>query len=97
MPHELNVNAVWLPHEPLGDAETAWARAFIGALEPHHAGVYVNFLDRDDLDRSAEAFGAAAYECLLALQHQFDPDQVFKPRHRAEPIPADPEGASSVV
>lgn len=30
------------------DAETAWARRFIAGLEPHVAGVYLNFLDRDD-------------------------------------------------
>jgi hypothetical protein len=38
--HELHVNAVWLPHESIGDAETAWARTFVADLEPYHAGVY---------------------------------------------------------
>ena len=44
-------------------AETAWARAFLDALQPHRAGVYVNFLDLnfldsdDDTSRIREAYG----------------------------------------
>lgn len=56
MPHELNVNGVWLPHQDdTGDADTAWARR-LDALKPHHAGVYLNFMDVDDTDRHADAF-----------------------------------------
>lgn len=43
VPHELNVNGVWLPHQDdTGDADTAWARRLVDALKPHHAGVYLN-------------------------------------------------------
>lgn len=77
--YELNVNAVWLPHEKVGDAETAWARAFVADLEPHRAGAYLNFLDRDDEERMPAAFGPAAYERLVALRQRFDPGGVFRP------------------
>lgn len=40
--HEVNINAVWLPHEPIGDAETAWAKAFFAGLQPRSAGAYRN-------------------------------------------------------
>ncbi|MGH2699103.1 MAG: FAD-binding oxidoreductase, partial [Actinomycetota bacterium] len=76
--HEVNINGVWLPHEPIGDAETAWARGFYADLQPRSAGVYLNFLDSDDQTRRSEAFGAAAYARLLDLQHRFDPDRVLQ-------------------
>lgn len=85
--HELNVNAVWLPHEPVRDAETAWARAFVADLEPHHGGVYLNFLDRDDQDRVPAAFAPAAYRRLVELQRRFDPDRVLQPRRKPAPVP----------
>lgn len=75
---ELNVNAVWLPHQSIGDAERAWARAFIGALEPYRAGAYLGFLDQDDLERVPSAFRTDAYSRLVELQHRYDPDGVFR-------------------
>jgi FAD/FMN-containing dehydrogenase/DNA-binding HxlR family transcriptional regulator len=77
--HEININAVWLPHEPIGDAETAWARTFFADLKPNVEGGYVNFLDRDDVTRTSEAFSSAAYARLQELQRRFDPDRVFQP------------------
>lgn len=50
--HNIIIDAVWLPEES-GEhaaAERAWARRFLQALRPHRAaGVYVNFLDADDV------------------------------------------------
>lgn len=83
VPYELNVNAVWLPHDRMGEAEAAWARTFVADLAPYHAGVYLNFLDRDDHDRIPAALGAATYQRLAELQRQFDPDQVFQPQRGA--------------
>jgi FAD/FMN-containing dehydrogenase len=85
--YELNVNAVWLPHQPIGQAESAWARSFTGDLEPYHAGVYLNFLDHDDRDRVAAAFTATAYKRLTELRRRFDPDQVFQPHRETAPVP----------
>jgi FAD/FMN-containing dehydrogenase/DNA-binding HxlR family transcriptional regulator len=77
--HELNVNAAWLPHEPLAEHETDWARSFVAALEPHHEGVYVNFLDRDDESRAATAFSPEARHKLAALRAELDPDGLLQP------------------
>lgn len=79
VPYELNVNAVWLPHQDIGPAESAWARTFIRDLEPYQAGVYRNFLDRDDGHRLPAAFDGAAYGRLLDLRRRFDPGQIFQP------------------
>src|SRR5687768_8070085 len=48
--HKIVIDAAWLPkqEDTLGVAETAWARGLLDALQPHRAGVYVNFLDPDD-------------------------------------------------
>ncbi len=75
--HELNVDAVWLPHQTIGDSERAWARGFIGDLEPQNAGAYLNFLDQDDQERMPGAFGRHAYTRLTDLQRRIDPDGVF--------------------
>ncbi|GIJ57608.1 FAD-binding protein [Virgisporangium aurantiacum] len=79
VPFELNVNGVWLPHEPVGPHETEWAREFVAALTPHGAGVYLNFLDRDDYrdGRARSAFEATAYRRLTELRRRYDPDGLF--------------------
>jgi hypothetical protein len=48
--HNIVIEAVWLPEQDdtVAAEETVWARKFLTALQPHSAGVYVNFLDSDD-------------------------------------------------
>ncbi len=78
--HEMSIDAVWLPEEDdaVRASETAWARAFLDALAPHRAGVYVNFLDADD-DRSRvrEAYGDDTYRRLAEVKAKYDPGNVF--------------------
>jgi hypothetical protein len=76
--HELNVNAAWLPHEPIGDAEAGWARAFVADLAPYASGAYVNFLDADDHEHAPDAFAPAAHRRLLDLRRRHDPDHVLQ-------------------
>ena len=62
----------------LVQGETAWARAFLDALEPHRAGVYVNFLDSDDgTSRVREAYGDDTYLRLAEVKAKYDPENVF--------------------
>ena len=86
--HNMSIDAVWLPDES-GDraaAETAWARRFFHALQPHRAGsVYVNFLDSDDdSSRVREAYGDQTYRRLAEVKARYDPDNVF---HHNKNIP----------
>lgn len=77
--HEVNVNAVWRPGEAdTGEADTAWARGFLDALAPHHAGAYLNFLDRDDTARQDAAFSTATVERLATLRQRHDPDGLLR-------------------
>jgi hypothetical protein len=79
-PHNIVVDAVWLPDETgeRAAAETAWARQFLDALRPHSAGVYVNFLDSDDdTGRVREAYGDETHRRLAAVKATYDPDNVF--------------------
>jgi FAD/FMN-containing dehydrogenase len=74
------IEGVWLPEESGEHAagETAWARGFLDALEPHRTGVYVNFLDSDDDDsRIREAYGDRVYRRLAEVKAKYDPDNVF--------------------
>ena len=59
-------------------AETAWARRFLQALQPHRAGgIYVNFLDSDDSSRVREAYGDQTYRRLAEVKADYDPDNAF--------------------
>jgi FAD/FMN-containing dehydrogenase len=75
--HNIIIDAVWLPDEDAA-AEIAWARRFLQALEPHRAGVYVNFLDADDDSRRVrEAYGERIYRRLAEIKSTYDPENVF--------------------
>jgi FAD/FMN-containing dehydrogenase len=79
--HNIVIDAAWLPEEDatVGAAETAWARAFLAALDSHRAGVYVNFLDADDdANRVREAYGDETYRQLAAVKARYDPENVFR-------------------
>jgi FAD/FMN-containing dehydrogenase len=80
-PHNIIIDAVWLPEESgeLAESETAWARRFLEALRPHRdAGVYVNFLDADETSRLREAYGDdATYRRLAEVKAKYDPDNAF--------------------
>ena len=81
VPHNIIIDAVWLPDES-GEhaaAETAWARRFLQALQPHSAGgVYINFLDADDdTSRVRAAYGDHTYRRLAEIKAKYDPDNAF--------------------
>jgi FAD/FMN-containing dehydrogenase len=77
--HTMSIDGVWLPDEPEHAAsEAAWARRFLHALQPHRAGVYVNFLDADDdTSRVREAYGDRIYRRLAEVKAKYDPDNAF--------------------
>ena len=78
--HNIIIDAAWLPEQDdtVGATETAWARAFLAALQPHRAGVYVNFLDSDDdAGRVREAYGDDTYWRLADVKAKYDPENVF--------------------
>ena len=86
--HNMSIDAVWLPDEAdeHAAAETAWARRFFEAMQPHGAGgVYVNFLDSDDgAGRVREAYGDEIYRRLVEVKAMYDPDNAF---HHNKNIP----------
>jgi FAD/FMN-containing dehydrogenase len=75
--HTFNITA--MTEGPDGfDAEREWARGFWSALEPHHRGVYVNFLMDEGEERIRAAYGAAKWDRLKALKRRYDPDNLFR-------------------
>jgi FAD binding domain/Berberine and berberine like len=87
--HNIVIDAVWLPDES-GEhaaAETAWARRFLHALEPHSpGGVYVNFLDSDDgAGRVRAAYGDRTYGRLAGVKAEYDPDNAFHHNKNIQP------------
>jgi len=59
------------------EVQRDWARQSWKSLEPHHTGVYVNFLGDEGDDRIREMYGAAKYARLQALKREYDPDNLF--------------------
>jgi hypothetical protein len=90
--HNMSIDAVWLAEEDdtLRTPEAEWARGFFQALQPHRAGVYVNFLDSDDgAGRVHEAYGDDTYRRLAQIKATYDPDNVFHNNKNIEPSPRD--------
>jgi hypothetical protein len=86
--HNMSIDAVWLPgqDDTVRAAETAWAREFLDALQPHRAGVYVNFLDSDDdASRVREAYGDDTYRRLADVKAKYDPENVFHNNKNIQP------------
>ena len=86
--HNIVIEGVWLPDESAEHvaAEPAWARRFLEALQPHRAGVYVNFLDSDDdTSRVREAYGDDTYRRLAEVKAKYDPENVFHNNKNIQP------------
>ncbi|HEY3087764.1 MAG TPA: FAD-binding oxidoreductase, partial [Jatrophihabitantaceae bacterium] len=86
--HNMSIDAVWLADrdDAAGPSEIAWARGFLQALQPHRAGVYVNFLDSDDdASRVREAYGDDTYARLAVIKAKYDPENVFHNNKNIEP------------
>jgi FAD/FMN-containing dehydrogenase len=77
--HDINIVAAWRPDDPEPTRHIDWVRAFFAALEPHSAGVYVNFTSDDPPERIREAaYGAKKWRRLMALKNQYDPTNFFR-------------------
>ena len=87
--HNIVIEGIWLPDESgeRAAAETAWARRFLEALQPHRGGgVYVNFLDADDdSSRVREAYGEDTYQRLAEVKAKYDPGNVFHINKNIQP------------
>jgi FAD/FMN-containing dehydrogenase len=80
----MNVHTRWLA--PDDDAKClAWAREFFKAAAPYAAGsVYINFLNDDEVDRIAEAYGPN-YLRLKEIKARYDPDNLFHSNQNIRP------------
>ena len=81
----VNPEADW--DEPAGDeANLAWARQLIKALEPHAVGTYLNFpgLLEEGETQVRSSFGVN-YERLVEVKTRWDPHNVFRLNHNVSP------------
>lgn len=83
--YNINVNAVWLAEEPIGEIETAWALQLFERLNAKRHAVYVNFLMDEGQERVRQAYGSGKYERLVALKVRLDPDNVFRMNQNIAP------------
>lgn len=80
----INIAGQW--HEPgATDDEIAWVRGTFAALEPHlTGGAYSNFMEDDDADAAAVAYGSTLVR-LQRIKAIYDPDNVFRLNQNIEP------------
>jgi FAD binding domain/Berberine and berberine like len=75
--HTYNITAATATQEGF-EAEREWVRDFWSALEPHHQGVYVNFLMEEGPERIRRAYGTEKFDRLKALKRKYDPENFFR-------------------
>jgi FAD/FMN-containing dehydrogenase len=95
--HNMSIDAVWLADQDdaFGASEVEWARGFLHALQPHSAGVYVNFLDSDDdASRVREAYGDDTYLRLAEIKAKYDPENVFHNNTNIKPSEPAPHSSA---
>jgi FAD/FMN-containing dehydrogenase len=77
------------PDRAESEKHVRWTRQLWQAIQPHSPGnVYVNYLDQEDdegADRVRAAYGARNYERLLALKHEYDPQNTFRMNQNIKP------------
>ncbi len=73
----LTVAAIWVDPTESPEPHRAWARGLWSAMRPWATGTYVNHLGDEGEHRVREAYGAA-YERLVALKSEWDPEDVFR-------------------
>ena len=82
--HTININGIAETAADF-DEQREWVRGLSAALEPHQAGVYVNFLMDEGEERVRDAYGAEKYERLRALKRKYDPDNFFRLNQNISP------------
>jgi FAD/FMN-containing dehydrogenase len=80
------ISAGW--RDPADDAvNMAWVHGFHASMAPHHdAGVFVNYLDRDEpAEVIATAYGPANWARLRELKRRYDPANLFRRNQNVPP------------
>ena len=82
--HTFNINATTATRDGF-EEEREWSRSFWSALQPHHTGVYVNFLMEEGRQRIRDAYGIRKNERLRPLKRKNDPDNFFRMNQNIAP------------
>jgi FAD/FMN-containing dehydrogenase len=81
----VNIVGTW-PDPADSDANIVWARDAFDAVVPHSTGrAYINFMGEEGQGRVQAAYGPAAYDRLVRLKRQYDPDNLFRLNQNIRP------------
>jgi FAD/FMN-containing dehydrogenase len=83
--------ALWLDPSEDEAKHAAWTAALWQAIRHERCGVYVNFLEREGLERVKEAYPPATYDRLAAIKQRYDPGNLF--RFNQNIVPRSHDGA----
>jgi FAD/FMN-containing dehydrogenase len=82
----LGVNGMWEPDEPHADHFRQWVRDGWKRLRPFSTGGnYINFQTADEDDDRIRATYGANLDRLIAVKHQYDPDNLFRSNRNLPP------------
>ncbi len=81
------VHAISMWENPAeSEANIAWAREFIGAMEPFTIpGISLNFTSDQSEEKVKASFGSEKYERLVALKNEYDPTNLFRLNQNIKP------------
>ncbi|MEV6560869.1 FAD-binding oxidoreductase [Nocardia sp. NPDC051756] len=92
LPYVLSFAAAW--NDPAQDAtHISWAREGYADISGFLSGGYVNFMNPEEDDRTADSYGQTKYQRLREIKATYDPDNLF--RLNPNILPATPTGAAA--
>jgi FAD/FMN-containing dehydrogenase len=78
------IAGMW-PEPADNEANTEWVRSYYAATAPHsEEGGYINFMAADDEDRVPANYGVA-YDRLIEVKRNYDPDNLFHMNQNISP------------
>ena len=82
--HTFNINATTASRDGF-EEEREWSRSFWSALQPHHTGVYVNFLMEEGQQRIRDAYGIQEVRPAANAETQVRPGQLLRMNQNIAP------------
>jgi FAD/FMN-containing dehydrogenase len=77
--------AIWLDAAEAAGPHQTWVQNLWGVLRKDAAGVYVNFLENEGVERVRDAYPAATYDRLKAIKRRYDPTNLFRYNQNVPP------------
>jgi hypothetical protein len=79
---------LWLDAAEDTTRHSSWTESLWQAIRSEGSGVYVNFLEKEGVDRVRDAYPRATYARLVEIKRKYDPQNIFRFNQNISPIGA---------